>query len=127
MVSSSKAAAILEKLGFPAPGPAPCMRLERQIVQKFHAASSAGGERAHDLIDLQIAVSDAGIDYAKARIACIRPFAYKAEPECPPTISKGESRDSLYAAQAAGLDVLPSVDDAVVWANTLIARIEESC
>lgn len=126
MVSSPGAAAILEKLGFPAPGPVPCMRLEHQIAQKLHAASSVDSERAHDLIDLQVAVSGGGIDYAKVRAVCIRLFAYRAEQEWPPTISKGEGWDSLYAAQADGLDVLPSADDAVVWANTLIARIDES-
>lgn len=54
MVSSPEAAAILKGLGFPEPGPVPCMRLEHQIAQKLHAASSPGSERAHDLIDLQI-------------------------------------------------------------------------
>lgn len=65
MVSSPEAAAILKGLGFPEPGPVPCMRLEHQIAQKLHAASSPGSERAHDLIDLQIAISNGEIDYQK--------------------------------------------------------------
>ena len=48
----------MKELGFPEPGPVPCMRLEHQIAQKLHAASSPGSNRAHDLIDLQIAVSN---------------------------------------------------------------------
>ena len=43
-----------------------------------------------------------------------------------PTIIKGEDWDSLYAAQADGLDVLPTADDAVAWANGLIERIDSS-
>ena len=43
MVSSPEAAAILKGLGFPEPGPVPCMRLEHQIAQKLYAASSLDG------------------------------------------------------------------------------------
>lgn len=126
MVFSLEAAAIMKELGFPEPGPIPCMRLEHQIAQKLHAASSPGSNRAHDLIDLQIAISNGKIDYPKIRAVCIRLFAYRAEQKWPPTISKGEGWDSLYISQADGLDVLPTADDAVAWANDLIARIDSS-
>lgn len=127
MITSLEAATIMKELGFPEPGPIPCMKLEHQIAQKLHAVSSPGGERAHDLIDLQIAVSNGEIDYAKTRAVCTRLFAYRAEQEWPPEISKGEGWDSLYASQADGLDVLSTVDDAVTWANNLVARIDSSC
>ncbi|WP_455134739.1 hypothetical protein [Schaalia cardiffensis] len=39
---------------------------------------------------------------------------------------KEEGWESLYGAQAQGLSVLPSVDDAVDWANSLVAKIEAS-
>lgn len=126
MVSSPEAAAMMRALGFPEPGPVPCMRLEHQIAQKLHAASSPGSERAHDLIDLQIAVSGGTADYAEVRAVCVRLFAYRQEQKWPPTIMKGEDWDSLYAAQADGLDVLPTADDAVAWANGLIERIDSS-
>lgn len=32
--------------------------------------------------------------------------------------------DTLYAAAAEGLDVLATVEEAVDWANSLIARID---
>ena len=70
MVSSPEAATILAQLGFPEPGPVPCMRLEHQIAQKLHAASGPESERAHDLIDLQIAVAGGGVDYEKTREVC---------------------------------------------------------
>ena len=127
MITSLEAATIMKELGFPEPGPIPCMTLEHQIAQKLHAVSSPGSERAHDLIDLQIAVSNGEIDYAKTRAVCTRLFAYRAEQEWPPEISKGEGWDSLYASQADGLDVLSTVDDAVTWANNLVARIDSSC
>ena len=37
-------------------------------------------------------------------------------------ISRGVGWDSLYFSQAEGLNVLPTVDDAVAWANDLIAK-----
>ena len=126
MVSSPEASAILKRLGFPEPGPVPCMRLEHQIAQKLHAASSLGSERAHDLIDLQIAVSNGEVDYPKIREVCIRLFAYRAEQEWPPIISKGARWDSLYVSQAEGLGVLPTVDEAVAWANDLVEKIDSS-
>lgn len=75
MVSSPEAAAMMRALGFPEPGPVPCMRLEHQIAQKLHATSSPGSERAHDLIDLQIAVSGGTADYAEVRTVCVKPAA----------------------------------------------------
>ncbi len=126
MVASPEASAILEKLGFPAPGPVPCMRLEHQIPQKLHGASGPGSDRAHDLIDLQIAVKDDTIDYAKAKALCVRLFDYRHQQPWPPRIVKGENWDSLYAEQAASLNVLPTADEAVEWANELIATIDNS-
>lgn len=113
MVSSPEAAAILAQLGFPEPGPVPCMRLERQIAQKLHAVSGPDSERVHDLIDLQIAVAGGGVDYGKAREVCARLFEYRREQTWPPTIAKGEGWDELYASQVKGLDVLPTADEAV--------------
>lgn len=41
-------------------------------------------------------------------------------------ISRGMGWDSLYFSQAEGLNVLPTVDDAVAWANDLIAKIDSA-
>lgn len=126
MVESAEAAMVLAELGFPEPGPVLCMKLEHQIAQKLHAASGAGSERAHDLIDLQIIVNNGDVDYEAARKTCERLFAYRKEQAWPPTIVKSEGWDALYAAQAEGLDVLGAADEAVTWANALIARISSS-
>ena len=124
MVSSPEAATVLAQLGFPEPGPVPCMRLEHQIAQKLHAVSGPDSERAHDLIDLQIAVTGEGVDYEKTREVCVRLFEYRREQAWPPTVAKGEGWDELYASQAKGLDVLPTADEAVEWANALVAKID---
>lgn len=126
MVSSPEVAAILKELGLPEAAPVPCMRLEHQIAQKLHALSGVGSERAHDLIDLQIAVTGGNLDYLEARKICVRLFEYRQEQGWPPTLVKEEGWESLYGAQAQGLSVLPSVDDAVDWANSLVAKIEAS-
>ncbi len=126
MVASPEAAAILEKLGFPAPGPVPCMRLEHQISQKLHGVSGPGSDRVHDLIDLQIAVKGGAVDCTKTKFLCVRLFEYRRQQPWPPKIVKGDNWDSLYAEQAAGLDVLPTVDEAIEWASELIAAIDNS-
>lgn len=102
------------------------MKLVYQIAQKLHAVSSPGNERAHDLIDLQIAVTGSEIDYAEARVVCARLFNYRREQAWPPKIVRGKDWDSLYAAQAYGLSVLPTVDEAVVWVNALIEQIDSA-
>lgn len=126
MVSSPEAAEILVALGFPEPGPVPCMRLEHQIAQKLHAVSSPGSDRAHDLIDLQIAVARGAIDYAKTKPVCVRLFDYRGQQAWPPSVVKGVDWDALYEEQREGLDVLSTVDDAVEWANALIKAIDNS-
>ncbi len=126
MVASPEAADFLTKLGFPEPGPVPCMRLEHQVAQKLHAVSGHGSERAHDLIDLQIAVGQGNVDYAEAKAVCVRLFDYRQEQAWPPTVAKGDGWDSLYEEQREGLDVLPTVDEAVAWVNALITDIDNS-
>ncbi len=126
MVSSPEAAEILAKLGFPEPRPIPCMKLEHQIAQKLHALSAPGSNRAHDLVDLQIIISRGKVDYAKAKIVCTRLFEYRREQPWPPAIMKGDGWDALYDEQLTGLNLLPTADEAVKWANALVADIENS-
>lgn len=113
-------------LGFPEPKPVPLMRIEHQVAQKLHAASGAGSARAHDLVDLQLIVARESVDYSAVRQVCRRLFAYRRQQAWPPTMLKGDDWDELYLAQSEGLEVLPTVDDAIEWANDLVNRIEES-
>jgi len=111
-------------LCIPAPGDVPVMRLEFQVAQKLHGCSAPGSKRAHDLVDLQLILDHAEIDWTKTADICRRLFAYRKVHEWPPQIVKGESWDETYGAQKLELPVLPSVDDAISWASDLIKRID---
>lgn len=99
------------------------MRLEYQIAQKLHGVSAPGSKRAHDLIDLQLIVARAAIDYSLTHDICKRLFNYRKVHEWPPTINKGENWEETYRHQMEGLPVLPTIDAAITWANTLISTI----
>lgn len=115
----------LKRLGFPTIGPIACMPLHHQIAQKIHGVSEPGSKRAHDLIDLQIIVSAGDVDWGRTRQTCERLFAYRKQQQWPPTIVVGPNWETLYGEQRGNLEVAESVDDAVDWANKLIARIAE--
>ena len=125
-VVSSEMAEVFTALGFCAPGPIPLMRLDHQVAQKLHAVSGPGSERAHDLVDLQIIVRNGNFDYAETRETCVRLFAYRKEQSWPPEIVANEGWSELYNAARTGINVLDDVDDAIVWANNLVERIDSS-
>lgn len=122
----SDIAEVLEQLGFPRPSPVPVMKLPYQIAQKLHAVTTKGADRPHDIIDLQLMCRHSEIDLAETRKICIRLFDYRRRQNWPPKIEKGSMWESLYEDAGNGLDVLPSVDEAVEWANDLIAKIDAS-
>lgn len=111
-------------LGFPEPQPLPVMRLDYQIAQKLHACSEPGSERAHDLVDLQLAVTNASVNLPQTRDTAQRLFRYRGAHAWPPTVTEGPQWSTLYAEAAEGLDVLPTVGEAVAWANRLISDID---
>ena len=113
-------------LALPKPSPIPAMRLEYQIAQKLHGASAPSSKRAHDLIDLQLIMANAKIDLHRASELCRKLFRYRKVHEWPPRIAKGEAWESAYNGQKGDLPVLPTVDEAVVWANELIEKINKA-
>lgn len=116
---------LLASMGFPKLGPIATMSLRHQVAQKLHGASYAGSNRAHDLIDLQIIASSSDLDLPSVRATCTRLFAYRQQQEWPPTITKQECWDELYEAQRVP-DVLPTVNEAVAWANALVRSIDDA-
>lgn len=114
------------KLGFPAPGKVPVMPLRHQIAQKLHGVSEPDSERAHDLVDLQLIFKRSAVDLAQVRKVCERIFDYRKMQAWPPVIAPNERWDELYATAAEGLPVLPTVGEAVAWANELVAKIATS-
>lgn len=113
-------------VGLPEPAPIAVMRADHQIAQKLHACTSAGNERAHDLVDLQLLVSAEELDLAQVRQTSLRLFIYRKAQPWPPTVTAGPTWSGIYDEAGAGLDVAPNVDSAVDWANELIARIDNA-
>lgn len=113
-------------LGMPCPSPVPAMRLEFQVAQKLHGASAPSSRRAHDLIDLQLIMGNADVDLKAAGEICRKLFKYRKTHEWPPTVVKGDAWERAYADQKGGLPVLPTVDEAVAWANELIEKIDRA-
>ena len=57
-VDLADAAALFVQVGLPAPGRAPLMPLDRRVAQKLHALTGPG-DRARDLVDLQLIAANA--------------------------------------------------------------------
>lgn len=125
MIVPAEASGLLRSMGFPELGPVPVMPLHHQIAQKLHGVTGPGSMRAHDLIDLQVIVARGDVDYPLVRRTCERLFAYRALQPWPSEVRKQEGWDGLYESQALGT-VLPTVGEAVDWANELIGRIASS-
>ena len=111
-------------LGFPVPNPVAVLAIEHQIAQKLNACSEPGSERAHDLVDLQLLDRGFDIDRQKTADVCRRLFVFRKNHSWPPTVEAGVGLDSLYPAAAEGLDVLPDVNQAVLWTNQLISDLD---
>jgi hypothetical protein len=115
------------ELGLDEPEPIGVLQVSHQVAQKLHACTwvnprTGGNERAHDLVDLQLLEEDETIDLAELARVATRLFATRQEQSWPPTIVAHTGWTSIYAEAADGLEVLASVDEAVAWANELIAR-----
>lgn len=113
-------------VGIEAPRPVPVMRTEHQIAQKLHAVSSDGSERARDLADLQLLDQGEMLDVEIVAATCLRVFNYRRQQAWPPVIVIGENWGTLYAEAIEGVDVLPTVELAVTWANNLVRRIADA-
>lgn len=95
------------------------------VAQKLHAASAPGSRRAHDLIDLQLIARNTGnLNYELLRKTCVRLFAYRKQQGWPPIVAEGETWSETYRIASEGLDVLPTVEEAVAWTNAFIQKID---
>lgn len=119
-------AGLFEFLCLPRPGDIPAMKLEFQVAQKLHGVSAPNSKRAHDLIDLQLILAHETLDLAKTAEICRRLFAYRKVHAWPPTIVRGDRWEEVYRTQSLNLPVLPTVDQAIAWANGFIEKIEQT-
>lgn len=117
---------VFKNLCLDEPKPIPLMPLTHQVVQKLHGVSEPNSSRAHYLVDLQLIFAHDAVDLKEVSRIAKRLFANRRRQPWPTLIKKGESWDSLYSDAAAGLDVMENVDEAIAWANDLIAKINAS-
>jgi len=117
-------ALLVEHLCFPALGSIRAMKLEYQVAQKLHGATERGSKRAHDLIDLQLILAQNKIDMPKTAFICRELFRYRRKQPWPSPVVKNENWDVAYSDQKGNLNVLATVDEAITWANNLIAKID---
>jgi hypothetical protein len=99
------------------------MRADHQVAQKIHAVSAEGSERARDLVDLQLLEKGEQVDLRLVAATCVRLFDYRRQHRWPPSIVAGDKWDTLYQEAVQGLDVLPTVEEAVDWTNTFVQRV----
>lgn len=126
LVVPEDANSLLAELGFPPLRPISVMSLPHQFAQKLHAVSEPLSERAHDLIDLQLLDSVYCGDYSEIRKTCKRLFSYRKMQSWPPTIVMNEGWETMYVEQLPNTNLITNVEEAVVWANNLIERIDRS-
>lgn len=126
MIVPRELSEVFEDLGFPALGPLPLMRLPYQVAQKLHGVSEEGSQRAHDLVDLQVQLSNGDVDLRETKDICERLFEYRQLQAWPPVVVKGKDWDALYDEAASGLEVLANVDDAIAWVNELVLSIDNA-
>ena len=119
-----------EELDLPRPRPLRVMMLSYQVAQKLHAVSEGGNARAHDLIDLQLIMLHSKPELADVRSKCVRLFDYRRKQPWPPKIEKGEGWDEIYAVAMRTIGdqtaLCSTVDEAIAWANELIASIDKA-
>ena len=123
---ASDIAEMFAVLGLPQPNPVPLMKLHHQVAQKLHAVTDRSQNRPHDLIDLQLIFAQAEPDLRLVKNTCVRLFAHRRRQPWPSEVVAGDDWDIGYSAAKYDLHVLPTVEEAVSWANELIARIDNA-
>ncbi|GAA0314583.1 nucleotidyl transferase AbiEii/AbiGii toxin family protein [Kineococcus aurantiacus] len=114
-------ATLFAELGLPTPAPVRLLPAALQIAQKIHACTAPGSERAHDLVDLQLLTP--GTDDTEVAQAVQRLFAFRRAHPLPAAITPGPGWDTRYTDAATGLEVHPTLEDAVAWTSSYLQRL----
>lgn len=130
-VASTNGAGWFAELGLPPPDPVPTLLLEHQIAQKLHACTAPDegdwtNDRAHDLVDLQLALPVFEGDLADIRRVAVRLFDSRKLHGWPPTVTPRDGWDERYRQEAKDLDVADTLNEAVDWVNYLITAIDNA-
>lgn len=107
----------------PQPQPIPLMRIAHQMAQKLHGVTDVRTIRVQDLVDLQLMMAREAVDLAEVQKICIRLFANRRLQPWPSFIVPTQEWGLAYGEMKGNLPVLPSINEAVTWANDLISRI----
>ena len=102
------------------------MPLAHQVAQKLHGVTDPSSDRAHDLIDLQLIYTHGEVNAQEVHRIAVRLFANRHRQPWPTKLSKKPNWDELYLDAKGNLPVLPTVDEAIAWANELIERIDKA-
>lgn len=130
-IAAHDAADWFAELGLPVPQLVPTLALKHQIAQKLHACTTPDetawiNDRAHDLVDLQLAARVYQGSTCELREVAVRLFAARKAHTWPPRVTVRQGWPARYSAEANGLDVLPNLDAAITWTNQFIAQIDAS-
>lgn len=123
---SNEVADIFTRLGFPIPDAVPLMKCEHQVAQKLHGLTEPNSHRAHDLIDLQLILDHTTVDLKEVARICRRLFAFRRMQLWPPQVVKGPNWESLYKEANQKGAAPRTLDEAIIWANALITKIDQS-
>ncbi|MCW2538320.1 MAG: hypothetical protein JWN95_45 [Frankiales bacterium] len=123
MVVADDLVKLFAELGLPEPEPMPVIAVHHQVAQKLHAVTSPDSQRAHDMVDLQLLVTD-DLDLAQAKATTERLFRFRDQHSWPPRVELGPRWSTIYADAAQDVDVLTDVNAAVAWVNDLLDRID---
>lgn len=83
-------------------------------------------DRAHDLVDLQLAARVYRGSMTELFEVAVRLFAARQAHTWPPRVTVRQGWHARYTAEANGLDVLASIDAAIVWANEWVSQIDRA-
>jgi hypothetical protein len=116
------------ELGLLDPQSVSTLPLAHEEAQKLHACTAPDEEtwvndRAHDLVDLHLAMRVYTGSLAEIRDIAMRLFAARRH-SWPPAVTARQGWRPRYTAAAAGLDVHADLETAVSWANDCIANID---
>lgn len=100
------------------------MRIAHQVAQKLHGATDKDYVRPQDVIDLQLMMMRENVDLSEVKLICKRLFANRKKQPWPPTLEVGQEWRDSYTALASPLAVFSSADEAIIWTNDLIRRVD---
>jgi hypothetical protein len=77
-------------------------------------------------VDLQLAAREYQGAAVELRDVAVRLFTARRAHPWPPQVTARTGWQARYTAEAEGLDVLGTLDEAIAWTNQLIAQIDGS-